>query len=328
MSSALALSAALSAAFAQTPPASPPSLPRPPLPSSAAPAASAVPAATAAARSPAPAASAPRPTPPAAAASAPAAPNSGQRIEITGGRNTDTEERRRATASKIVIGREEIDKFGDATVGEVLRRLPGVTTPGAPGRGGPPRMRGLGGGFTQLLIDGQRMAPGFSLESLTPEQVERIALYDAWVYDEQLPSMFHMARAKGVGEVLFGLFYSERADERLTLGFYDPDMVTQHLADEVEKAFERPGTRAGALEAVRGMRFEELEPRYKTITAPTLLLWGREDLVTPVSVGEKLVRQLPNAKLKVYARCGHFPMIEAISESNRDLSAFLGAGAP
>ena len=120
--------------------------------------------------------------PAAAAASAPAPAASGaapQRIEITGGRESDTEQRRRATASKIVIGREEIDKFGDATVGEVLRRLPGVTTPGAPGRGGPPRMRGLGNGFTQLLIDGQRMPPGFSLESLTPEQVERIEILRA-----------------------------------------------------------------------------------------------------------------------------------------------------
>ncbi len=100
-------------------------------------------------------------------------------IEITGSRDSDTEARRRSTAAKIVIGREEIDKFGDATVGEVLRRLPGVTTPGAPGRGGPPRLRGLGSGFTQLLIDGQRMPPGFSLESLTPEQVERIEILRA-----------------------------------------------------------------------------------------------------------------------------------------------------
>ena len=100
-------------------------------------------------------------------------------IEITGSRDSDTEARRRSTASKIVIGREEIDKFGDATVGEVLRRLPGVTTPGAPGRGGPPRLRGLGSGFTQLLIDGQRIPPGFSLESLTPEQVERIEILRA-----------------------------------------------------------------------------------------------------------------------------------------------------
>ena len=118
-------------------------------------------------------AAAPRPRP------AAAAPANAQRIEITGGRNTDVDERRQSTAAKIVIGREEIDKFGDANVGEVLRRLPGVTTPGAPGRGGPPRMRGLGNGFTQLLIDGQRVPPGFSLESLTPDQVERIEVLRA-----------------------------------------------------------------------------------------------------------------------------------------------------
>jgi outer membrane receptor for ferrienterochelin and colicins len=112
-------------------------------------------------------------------APAPPAKPQTQRVEITGGRVSDEEQRRRSTAAKIVIGREEIDKFGDATVGEVLRRLPGVTTPGAPGRGGPPRMRGLGGGFTQLLIDGQRVPPGFSLESLTPEQIERIEILRA-----------------------------------------------------------------------------------------------------------------------------------------------------
>ena len=117
------------------------------------------------------------PAAPAAAASAPAGAE--QRVQITGGRVADTDQRRQSTAAKIVIGREEIDKFGDATVGEVLRRLPGVSTPGAPGRGGAPRMRGLGGGFTQLLIDGQRMPPGFSLDSLTPEQVERIEVLRA-----------------------------------------------------------------------------------------------------------------------------------------------------
>ena len=137
----------------------------PPEPASAA-ASAAAPARPASAAAPARAASAPSATAP-------------QRVEITGGRESDTDQRRRSTASKIIIGREEIDKFGDATVGEVLRRLPGVTTPGAPGRGGPPRLRGLGSGFTQLLIDGQRVPPGFSLESLTPEQVERIEILRA-----------------------------------------------------------------------------------------------------------------------------------------------------
>ena len=102
-----------------------------------------------------------------------------QRVQVTGAPLTDNEVRRRSTAAKIVIGREEIDKFGDATVGEVLRRLPGVTSQGAPGRGGAPRMRGLGSGFTQMLIDGQRVPRGFSLESLTPDQIERIEILRA-----------------------------------------------------------------------------------------------------------------------------------------------------
>ena len=131
-------------------------------------------------QAPSPAASSPSraASAPARAASAPP-PQGPQRIEITGGRNAEVDERRQSTAAKIIIGREEIDKFGDASVGEVLRRLPGVTTPGAPGRGGPPRLRGLGSGYTQLLIDGQRVPPGFSVESLTPEQVERIEILRA-----------------------------------------------------------------------------------------------------------------------------------------------------
>jgi outer membrane receptor for ferrienterochelin and colicins len=100
-------------------------------------------------------------------------------VEIRGDRNNGIDQRRESTASKIVIGREEIDKQGDATLGDVLKRLPGVTVQGAPGRGGAIRMRGLGGGYTQILLDGERMPPGFSVDSLTPEQVERIEILRA-----------------------------------------------------------------------------------------------------------------------------------------------------
>jgi iron complex outermembrane receptor protein len=120
------------------------------------------------------------PGPPAPAA--PAAPpmtEPAQKVEIRANRSSDTEQRRQSTAAKIVIGRDEIERFGDATVGELLKRLPGVTMPGPPGRGGPPRMRGLGGGYTQLLLDGERVPPGFSLETLSPEQIERIEILRA-----------------------------------------------------------------------------------------------------------------------------------------------------
>lgn len=101
-----------------------------------------------------------------------------QRVEVIGVAS-DTEQRRNSTAAKIVIGREEIERFGDSSVSEVLKRLPGVTSGGRPGRGGDVRMRGMGGGYTQLLVNGERMPPGFSLSDLPPDQVERIEVMRA-----------------------------------------------------------------------------------------------------------------------------------------------------
>ena len=122
------------------------------------------------------------PTPnsaPAPTATPPAAPaDSPQRVTVQD--STDPNEaRRRSTASKITYGREEIERMGDSNLGEILKRLPGVTTGGAPGRGGNPRMRGLGGGYTQILVDGERMPPGFTVDAIEPDQVERIEIMRA-----------------------------------------------------------------------------------------------------------------------------------------------------
>jgi iron complex outermembrane receptor protein len=98
-----------------------------------------------------------------------------QQVTVSGARADDTEARRISTAAKMVFGREELERNGDTSVSEVLKRLPGVTIGGAPGRGGGGvRMRGMGNGYTQMLVNGERPPPGFSLEALSPEQVERI----------------------------------------------------------------------------------------------------------------------------------------------------------
>src|SRR5471030_137944 len=46
-------------------------------------------------------------------------------VQVTGARPDDVQERRNSTAAKIIIGRDEIDRFGDSTLGDVLKRLPG-----------------------------------------------------------------------------------------------------------------------------------------------------------------------------------------------------------
>ena len=161
-----------------------------------------------------------------------------------------------------------------------------------------------------------------------PERVTRLALYDAWVYEDQLPSAFHWARAPGVGEALWTLFYDQLPDEKLAGAFWDRRVIGERLAEDVERAMERPGTKAAALAAVRGQRYAEVEKSYGRVTQPVLLLWGREDRVSPPSVGERLLSQLQHARLEVFPRCGHLPMIEAAAASTALLAEFVAADLP
>lgn len=103
-----------------------------------------------------------------------ASKDAAQQVIITGGRGSDMDQRRQASAAKLIFGREELDRNGDSSLGEVLKRLPGISIGGRPGRGGEVRMRGMGAGYTQILINGERAPRGFNIESLSPDQVERI----------------------------------------------------------------------------------------------------------------------------------------------------------
>lgn len=164
-----------------------------------------------------------------------------------------------------------------------------------------------------------------ALALMAPERVSRLVLYDAWVYEAQLPTFFLWSRAPGLGEALFSLFYKERPEDRLVLAYHDPALVTEPLVEAVKAALDRPGTVAAALAAVRGQRFSRVQARYREVKAPALLLWGREDGVTPLSYGERLSRDL-GARLVVFPRCGHFPMIEAARASTDALLTFLDEG--
>ena len=175
------------------------------------------------------------------------------RVEIKSNRDNTMEERRQSTAAKIVIGREELDKQGDATLGEVLKRLPGVTIQGAPGRGGAIRMRGLGGGYTQILLDGQRVPPGFSIESLTPEMVEKVEIMRA-------PTAETGARAIA-GTINIILREGQRAN---------PDDL------KVGTSFEN-GHRSESLNWVRNLKSEPLNG---TLTVSAMNSWRPEDITT------------------------------------------------
>lgn len=111
----------------------------------------------------------------AAAAHAQQAPQAVVEVNASG---DSYDARRDDTAGKIVVSREDMVRYGDASVLDTLKRVPGVTI-----SGGNAQLRGLGAGYTQILLNGERAPSGFSLDALAPESVERIEVVRAATAD-------------------------------------------------------------------------------------------------------------------------------------------------
>jgi outer membrane receptor for ferrienterochelin and colicins len=101
-----------------------------------------------------------------------------ERVELSARPQTTTELRRQSTAAKQIYDEEEIQKFGDVSVGDVIKRLPGVSL-----SGGGPALRGLGS-YTRILLNGDPAPPNFDLSNLNPSQVKRIEVARAATADQ------------------------------------------------------------------------------------------------------------------------------------------------
>ena len=94
-----------------------------------------------------------------------------QRIVVEGRSNSAAEQRRLSTVAMTVVGRDELEAYGDISALDVLQRVPGITLDGDA-----PKLRGMGGGYTQILLNGEPAPPGFSLDTLAPGDIERIEI--------------------------------------------------------------------------------------------------------------------------------------------------------
>ena len=128
----------------------------------------------------------------------------------------------------------------------------------------------------------------------------------------------------------------------------EPDAIRQHyqrLADASGGAFtvdelaatfiakrDLPGHPEAFAKVMRHMTNPITRQRYNTlrrlphITAPTLVIWGRDDKVNSLEeLGEPLAKGIPGAKLVVYDNTGHAVPQEQPERFARDVLEFLGS---
>jgi pimeloyl-ACP methyl ester carboxylesterase len=69
---------------------------------------------------------------------------------------------------------------------------------------------------------------------------------------------------------------------------------------------------------------EDLVPYMKSVTMPALLIWGDKDTATPLSDGQTMEREMPEAGLAVINGVGHYSFLENPYLYNKILGSFLG----
>ena len=89
----------------------------------------------------------------------------------------------------------------------------------------------------------------------------------------------------------------------------------------------RVGGSDGAAQARALSARSAVTPQLEKLNMPTLLLWGEEDSLVPVSVGQAMADALPNAHFHKLAGCGHLPTLEKPSKAATFFKEFMQAEA-
>ena len=134
--------------------------------------------------------------------------------------------------------------------------------------------------------------------------------------------------SSGLYEKAMGTTFPRREDKeyirkKIQSTFYDPASASDAMIDEVFAAVNDRGKVIRAISMAKSALRHNLADKLGQINTPTLLIWGKQDAITPPFVGEKFKELLPNATLFFIDKCGHAPMLERPEEFNKYLTDFL-----
>lgn len=113
-------------------------------------------------------------------------------------------------------------------------------------------------------------------------------------------------------------------EEKTKEVFYNPATATPALVDEVYDIVNNRAKILHILSISKSAIRHNMEKDLPKIAKPTLLIWGRNDIVTPPEVAVQFNQLLPHSELQWIEKCGHAPMMEHPIIFNRLLIEWLG----
>ena len=105
--------------------------------------------------------------------------------------------------------------------------------------------------------------------------------------------------------------------------FYDKSFMSDADVDRAHAQLSKRGGARAMVKLSKSARRDNMSDDLGDIEQPTLLIWGREDVVTPPSAGQGFMELMPNAEIFWIDNCGHAPMIESPGPFAQATHAFL-----
>ncbi len=177
----------------------------------------------------------------------------------------------------------------------------------------------LGGGVALLTT--------LALHTREPGCIRRLVILSGIAYPQPISRYLRLLGNPLLGPLLLRLLPT-RALIRTAIrrAYHSSHPVSEFHVEAYSGPLRTPGGRyALSRSAAQLMPLEvaSISARYREITVPCLLLWGRNDPVVPVWVGERLAETLPRARLEILPHCGHMPQEEKPAETLAHFTAFL-----
>jgi pimeloyl-ACP methyl ester carboxylesterase len=109
--------------------------------------------------------------------------------------------------------------------------------------------------------------------------------------------------------------------------FYDTSWLTEDALRKVftDKLATKDSYTVRSFLSNPALGAERLDDKLGSIKAPTLVLWGKEDKLLPISLGERYAAGIVGAKIMSFEKCGHVPPVEKTEEFLGAVTAFLNA---
>lgn len=184
----------------------------------------------------------------------------------------------------------------------------------------------------RLILIGNSLGGGVALQFalLYPQQVEKLVLVNSLGFGQDVSWGLRLANLPFVEHV----FKPTRISTALTLKLiaYDGSKITDEWVDVFYPLLSLPGVPEATIAQTRamidweGVRPEIYQPildRLPTLATSTLMVWGKQDPILPAAQAEIAVERLPNARLQIFDRCGHWSHFEHAPEFNRLVAEFL-----